>query len=103
MKADILAIGAHPDDIELSCGGIVAKLAKQGKKVVIADLTQGELSTRGTKEIRAQEAERATKILGASARRNLRLPDGNIQQNQENLLTLISLIREFQPDRKSVV
>lgn len=98
MKADILAIGAHPDDIELSCGGIVAKLAKQGKKVVIADLTRGELSTRGTKEIRAQEAEMATKILGASARRNLRLADGNIQQNQENLLKVISLIREFQPD-----
>ncbi|MEX1276614.1 MAG: bacillithiol biosynthesis deacetylase BshB1 [Bacteroidota bacterium] len=98
MKADILAIGAHPDDIELSCGGIVAKLAKQGRTVVLADLTQGELGTRGTKEVRAQEAEAATKIMGAAARRNLGLPDGSIERNGENLLKVISLIREFQPD-----
>ncbi|HEY6951375.1 MAG TPA: PIG-L family deacetylase, partial [Bacteroidota bacterium] len=61
---DILAIGAHPDDIELSCGGTVAKLVKEGHKVVMADLTQGELGTRGTKEIRANEASEAAKILG---------------------------------------
>lgn len=97
MKADILAIGAHPDDIELSCGGIVAKLARQGHTVVIADLTQGELGTRGTKEIRAQEAKAATKILGTADRRNLKLPDGNIERNHDNLLKVVSLIREFQP------
>ncbi|MBI3788178.1 MAG: bacillithiol biosynthesis deacetylase BshB1 [Ignavibacteriales bacterium] len=97
MTVDVLAIGAHPDDIELTAGGAVAKLVKQGYKVALAELTQGELGTRGTKEIRATESEEARKILGAVARRNLLIPDGNIEINQPNLHKVIALIREFQP------
>lgn len=97
MPVDVLAIGAHPDDIELSCGGAVASLAKLGHTVALADLTRGELGTRGTKEIRSAEAEEAANILGVTTRRNLEIPDGNIQVNQENLKRLIQLIREFQP------
>lgn len=97
MKVDVLAIGSHPDDIELTCGGTVASLVKQGKKVALADLTQGELGTRGSKEIRIQEAEAAAKILGAVTRRNLHIPDGNIEMNETNLHKVISLIRELQP------
>lgn len=75
-KVDILAIGAHPDDIELSCGGTLAKLISEGKKVAIVDLTQGELGTRGTPEIRHQEATEAARILGVEYRDNLKLKDG---------------------------
>ena len=97
MHVDVLAIGAHPDDIELSCGGTIAKLVRQGRRVALADLTQGELGTRGTKEIRAQEAAAATKILGAHDRRNLRFPDGNIERGRSNILKLVTLIRELRP------
>lgn len=97
MTVDVLAIGAHPDDVELSCGGTVASLVQQGHKVAIADLTQGELGTRGTKEIRAKEAERAARILGVSTRRNLEIPDGNIDLSKSNIRKVISLIRELQP------
>ena len=85
MKLDVLAIGAHPDDIELSCAATVAKLVKSGKKVAIVDLTQGELGTRGSKTIRKQEAENAAKILGVEFRDNLRIPDGNIEINKKNI------------------
>ncbi len=98
MNVDVLAIGAHPDDIELSCGGIVAKLVRQGYKVAIADLTRGELGTRGTKEIRAREAAEAMKVLGVSERRNLQIPDGNIEKSHSNLLKVITLIRELRPN-----
>jgi N-acetylglucosamine malate deacetylase 1 len=97
MKIDVLAIGAHPDDIELSCGGTIAKLVKQGYGVALADVTQGELGTRGTKEIRAKEAQEAAQILGVSARRNLRIPDGNVEVNKTNIQKLIVLIRELKP------
>lgn len=97
MPVDVLAIGAHPDDIELSCGGTIAKLVQQGYKVAMADLTEGELGTRGSRETRAQEAEAASKILNVQTRRNLEIPDGNIQVSQENLKSLIQLIRELEP------
>jgi len=97
MHVDVLAFGSHPDDIELSCGGTIAKLAKQGYKVALADVTQGELGTRGTKEIRADEARKAAKILGVTIRRNLSIPDGNIEITPENIKKIISLIRELRP------
>ena len=97
-KLDVLAIGAHPDDIELACGGTVIKLVKQGKRVGLVDLTEGELGTRGSREIRAREAASAAQVLGVSARENLKLPDGNIEVNEENRRKLIQVIRRFRPD-----
>lgn len=98
MKVDILGISAHPDDIELSCGGTVIKSVEQGKKVAIVDLTQGELGSRGTIQTRYQEAEEASKILGISDRVNLKMADGFFEINQENLLLVIEQIRYFQPE-----
>lgn len=97
MQLDVLAIGAHPDDIELTCGGTVAKCVKQGYKVGMADLTQGELSTRGTAAIRAKEAAQAAKILGVHVRENLRIPDGNIEVNRKNMSKVIQLYRTYRP------
>ncbi|MCU0411240.1 MAG: bacillithiol biosynthesis deacetylase BshB1 [Bacteroidetes bacterium] len=97
MHADVLVIGAHPDDIELSCGGTVAKLANEGHAVALAELTRGELGTRGNEKIRGVEATNAAKIMGVSIRRNLEIPDGNIELNRKNLLKVISLIRELRP------
>ena len=76
MKLDILAFGAHPDDIELGAGGTIAKAIAEGKKVGVIDLTKGELGTRGTAETRKIEAENASKILGLSVRENLGFADG---------------------------
>ena len=75
MKLDILVFGAHPDDVELGCGGTVIKLIAQGKKVAIIDLTKGELGTRGTAESRKKECENATKILGVAMRENMDFKD----------------------------
>lgn len=97
MSDTILAIGAHPDDIELSCGGTVASLVRNGHRVVLVDLTQGELGTRGSKELRAREAEEAAEILGVSDRENLNIPDGNVEISQENIRKVISVIRRFTP------
>ncbi|MBM4160015.1 MAG: bacillithiol biosynthesis deacetylase BshB1 [Ignavibacteria bacterium] len=97
MPIDVLAFGSHPDDLELSCGGTIAKLAKQGYKVALADVTQGELGTRGTKELRAEEAGKAAKILGVTIRRSLMIPDGNIEITPENAKKMIRLIRELRP------
>ena len=94
---DVLAIGAHPDDLELSCGATITKLIRQGRSVVFADLTQGELSTRGTKDVRAKEAMKAASILGVTDRRNLAIPDGNIERNQANLHKVIRLLRDVKP------
>lgn len=98
MKLDVLAIGAHPDDVELGCAGTIAKLSKLGYKTGIIDLTEGELGTRGTKEIRAKEASSAAKFLGVKTRINLNLPDTQIEICRDNLLKLIQLIRKFQPE-----
>ncbi|MFN4144392.1 MAG: bacillithiol biosynthesis deacetylase BshB1 [Runella sp.] len=97
MKLDILAIAAHPDDIELGCGGTLLAAVAQGKKVGILDLTRGELGTRGTPEIRWQESLEAAKILGVSIRENVGLPDGFFQNNPEHQLSLIPYIRKYQP------
>src|SRR5215217_2278400 len=76
MKLDVLAIGAHPDDVELGCSGVLIKEVQRGKKVGVIDLTEGELGTRGTVETRYQEAADAAKIMGLSVRENLKMSDG---------------------------
>ena len=98
MKVDILAIGAHPDDVELGCGGTLAKLISEGKKVAIVDLTQGELGTRGTNITRAQEAASASEILGISARENLKMKDGFILNSEEYQMQIVKMIRKYQPE-----
>ena len=98
MKLDVLAIGAHPDDVDLSCGGTIAKLVKQGRKVGIADLTRGELGTRGSSEIRAAEAAEAANVLGVHVRESLGMPDGNLETTFENRLKIVRVIRQYRPD-----
>ncbi len=97
MKLDILALAAHPDDIELSCGGTLVKMAKLGHKVGAADFTEGELGTRGTPQIRAKEARHSAKIMSLAVRENLGIPDGNIEINQTNRLKVIKVIRKYKP------
>jgi bacillithiol biosynthesis deacetylase BshB1 len=96
-KLDILAFGAHPDDVELGCAATIAKEISLGKKVGIIDLTQGELGTRGTPEIRQYEANNAAQILGVSVRENLGLADGFFINNKENQLKIIEIIRKYRP------
>ena len=98
MKIDVLAIGAHPDDVELGCGGTLAKEIKNGKIVGILDLTKGELGTRGTDETRRVEAEAAKNILGVAVRENLGIADGFFLNDKENQLKIIEVIRKYQPD-----
>lgn len=98
MKLDILAIGAHPDDVELSCSGTLAKEISKGKKVGILDLTRGELGTRGTAETRKEEAESAAKILGVSVRENLGFSDGFFENNKEHQLKIIEVLRKYKPE-----
>jgi bacillithiol biosynthesis deacetylase BshB1 len=98
MKVDILAFGAHPDDVELGCGGTISKVIHAGKTVGIIDLSRGELGTRGSAEIRAIEATNAAEILGVKIRENLNLPDGFIFNNKENQLKIIEKIRQYQPE-----
>ncbi|MGG7035531.1 MAG: bacillithiol biosynthesis deacetylase BshB1 [Flavobacterium sp.] len=97
MKLDILAFGAHPDDVELGCGGTIAKEVALGKKVGIIDLTRGELGTRGTAEIRDYEASEAAKILGIQIRENLRMRDGFFTNDEAHQLEVIKMIRKYQP------
>ena len=98
MKLDILAIGAHPDDVELSCSGVLAKEASRGKKTGILDLTRGELGTRGSAAIRDQEAAAAAKILGLSVRENIALADGFFANDKESQLRIIEIIRKYRPE-----
>lgn len=98
MKVDILAIAVHPDDIELACSGTIIKAVKNGKKVAILDLTQGELGTRGTLETRAEEAENASRIMGVSQRTILNMGDGFFTHSKENLLQIAKYIRFHQPE-----
>ena len=98
MKIDILAIGAHPDDVELGCSGTIAKEIANNKKVGILDLTKGELGTRGSAEIREKEANDAAKILNVSFRENLNFKDGFFKNDEEHQLKLIQVIRKYKPD-----
>lgn len=98
MKLDILAFGAHPDDIELSCGATIAKEISLGKKVGIVDLTRGELGTRGTAEIRDKEAADAAKILGVGIRENLRFRDGFFVNDETHQLEVIKMLRKYRPE-----
>ena len=98
MKIDILAIGAHPDDVELGCSATLAKEINNGKKVGILDLTRGELGTRGTAEIRDKEAANAAEILGAKFRHNLKFSDGFLINNASSRLEIIKIIRKYQPE-----
>lgn len=98
MKVDILAIGAHPDDVELGCGGTIAKMISEGKTVAIIDLTKGELGTRGTDETRKEEAADAAKILGISARENLEMKDGFLQNSEEYQMRIVKMIRKYRPE-----
>lgn len=97
MNADILAFGAHPDDTELGCGGTLAKLARNGKNVVVIDLTRGEKGSRGTPETREKEAARAAEILGLRARENLGLPDSELDNTRRFQLPVIERVRAWRP------
>jgi N-acetylglucosamine malate deacetylase 1 len=94
---DVLAIAAHPDDVELTVGGTLIKLARMGYKIGALDLTRGESGTRGTPEIRATEAERAAQLLGLSARENLDLGDARIWANEESRVKLVRVLRRLRP------
>ena len=97
MALDLLAFGSHPDDVELTCAGTLAKATKAGLKTGIIDLTEGELGTRGNNRLRAKEAEAAAKILGC-VRENLHIPDGNIEISEANRLKVIRAIRKYRPN-----
>jgi len=97
-KLDILVLPVHPDDAELGCAGTILKHVALGKKVGIVDLTRGELGTRGSAEIRAEEAAAAGKILGLTVRDNLGLPDGFFENTREYQLKVVSAIRKYQPE-----
>ena len=97
QKLDILAFGAHPDDVELGCAGAILSAVAEGKKVGIIDLTKGELGTRGSVEIRLNEAQEASKVLGVTVRENLGMADGFFKNDQENQLAIVECIRRFQP------
>jgi len=98
MKLDILAIGVHPDDVELGCSGTLLNEIKLGKKAGILDLTQGELGTRGTSITRLEEASKAAAILGVHTRENLKMRDGFFKNDEAHQLLLIAAIRKYQPD-----
>ncbi|MBK8825700.1 MAG: bacillithiol biosynthesis deacetylase BshB1 [Saprospiraceae bacterium] len=98
MKVDILAIGVHPDDVELCASGTILKHLDLGYTVAICDLTQGELGTRGSGPLRLQEAEKAKQILGISHRENLGMADGFFQHNEENIKKIAKVIRKYKPE-----
>lgn len=97
MSVDILAIAAHPDDAELTCGGTLARAAEMGHGTGILDLTRGETATRGTPELRAEEAERASDVLGISVRVNAGLPDAHLENTHEARRTIVRVLRELTP------
>src|SRR5438128_1799937 len=98
MPLDLLAFGAHPDDVEMSCGGLISKLSLSGYHVGICDFTRGEAGTRGSVEIRAREAEAARVILGAEVRENLALPDTGIARSERShLAVVVEVLRKHRP------
>jgi bacillithiol biosynthesis deacetylase BshB1 len=98
MKLDILAIGAHPDDVELGCGATLAKEIASGKKVGVLDLTRGELGTRGSAEIRDKEAMKASEILGIAVRENLAFSDGFFTNDKKHQLEVVKILRKYKPE-----
>ena len=98
MKLDVLAIGSHPDDVELGASGTLIKEIKRGKKAGIIDLTQGEMGTRGTIETRYEEAAASAKIIGLSIRENLKFRDGFFKNDEEHQRKLISVLRKYKPE-----
>ena len=98
MKLDILVFGAHPDDVELGCGGTVIKEIKAGKRVGVIDFTRGELGTRGTAETRNTETKLASEIMGVTIRENMDFKDGFFKDDEEHKLALIKKIRQYQPE-----
>ena len=98
MKVDILAFGVQPDDVELSASGTLLKQIEAGYKVVLCDLTRGELGSRGNAQLRMKEAEDARVLMGALDRVNLGMPDGFFQHSVENILEVVRVIRRFQPE-----
>ncbi|HXF95839.1 MAG TPA: bacillithiol biosynthesis deacetylase BshB1 [Gemmatimonadales bacterium] len=97
MSVDLLAIAAHRDDVELTCGGTLAKAARAGYAVGILDLTAGEMGTRGSAEVRAREAEEAAAVLGAKLRLNAGLPDAHLANDGASRVTVVTLIRQTRP------
>ena len=97
MKLDILAFGAHPDDIELGCGGTILKHINAGHSVGIVDLTRGELGTRGDKNIRAEETKKSNEVLKISVRENMNLKDGFFENNEQNKIKAVKFIRKYKP------
>ena len=98
MKLDILAIGVHPDDVELGCSGTILKHIQLGKKVGILDLTQGELGSRGSGTLRLEEADKSAQLLGVLVRENLGFSDGFFKNDKEHQLEIIKVLRKYQPD-----
>ena len=98
MKLDLLAIGVHPDDVELGCSGTIINEIKNGKTVGVLDLTQGELGSRGTIETRYEEAAKAAMIMGVHVRENLKMRDGFFKNDEEHQRKLIVAIRKYQPE-----
>ncbi len=98
MKLDILAIGAHPDDVELSCAGVLIKEQSKGKKTGVLDLTRGELGSKGSAEIRDQEAADAAKIMKLSVRENLAFADGFFYNDRDHQMEIIKIIRKYRPE-----
>jgi N-acetylglucosamine malate deacetylase 1 len=97
MHLDLLAIAAHPDDVELTCGGTLLKMAKRGYKTGILDLTAGEMGTRGTPETRAKESAKAAKLLRVKWRKILGVPDSDVQASRQHKLRLAAVIRQLRP------
>jgi bacillithiol biosynthesis deacetylase BshB1 len=98
MKIDVLAFGVHPDDVELGCAGVLLSEKKNGKKIAVVDLTQGELGTRGNAETRKEEAAAAAAILNVDARENLMMEDGFFENNEINKRKIITVLRKYQPE-----
>src|SRR4051812_44471033 len=97
-KLDILAFGVHPDDVELGCSGTILASVAQGKRVGIVDLTRGELGTRGSAEIRLEEATNAAKVLKVAVRENLEMADGFFQNDESHQRKVIEVIRKYRPE-----
>lgn len=98
MKLDVVAFGAHPDDVELSVGGTLAKLAERGYRTGVVDMARGELGTRGNVRVRSAEARASAKVLGLQVRENLKLADGEIFDNQTARLKVIKVLRKYRPN-----